>query len=48
MLGEALEADAALVELPDRLDQVLERASEPIKLPDDERVSFAGVRQRLL
>ena len=48
LLGEALEADPSLLELADRLDQVGERSSEAIELPDHERVAAAGELKRLL
>jgi hypothetical protein len=45
-LLEAAEADAALFEVADSVDQVPEAASEPIELPDDERVGGLEVVER--
>lgn len=42
-LDQALEADISLFELVDQTDQLLERAPEAIKSPDDQRVALAQV-----
>jgi hypothetical protein len=48
MLLQAFEADAARVERVHGFDQVLERAAEPVELPDDEGVALAQIVQRRL
>ena len=48
MLLQAFEADAARIERVHGFDQVLERAAEPVELPDDEGVTLAQIVQRRL
>ena len=48
LLGEALEADAPLLQPSDRLYKVWERSPETIELPHDEGVPRADVAERLL
>src|SRR4029078_9104561 len=43
--GERAQADAALAELLDGLDQLLERAGESVELPDPDRVAVPHVRE---
>jgi hypothetical protein len=46
-LGERAEADATLVEVRERRDEVLQRAPQPVEPPDDERVTGAEMVERL-
>jgi hypothetical protein len=48
LLGQAFEPDSPLVELGDELDQILQRAPEPIQPPDDEDIAFAKIVEGLL
>jgi hypothetical protein len=43
VLGKALKADLAVVELSDAGDEVFEGAAKPVKLPDNQAVTGANV-----
>jgi hypothetical protein len=47
LLLEGAEADASLLQLPDRLDQMREGAAESVQPPDNESVARAQVPERL-
>ena len=47
-LGERAQADLAPLELLDGLDQLPDRAGEPVELPDDQRVPSPVVVERRL
>jgi hypothetical protein len=47
-LLQALEPDAALSQPGDGVDQVPQRAAEPVELPDDQGVTGAQLVQELL
>ena len=46
--GDALEANVPVVEVGDRLDEVLEGAAKPVQSPDDQAVAFPEVAERLV
>ena len=48
LLGQALEANAALGQCRDHLDQVLERPTQAIETPDDERIPFPEIAEDLV
>ena len=48
LLGEALEADAALGERRNHLDQVFQRAAQAIEPPDNEGVPFPQIPEDVL
>ena len=39
-VGEAPELDALLVQLADQIDKLLDRAAQPVELPDDQGVAL--------
>src|SRR4051812_2401630 len=47
LLLQGAEANPALLQLFDRVDEVGEGAAEPVQPPDDERVTRSEVRERL-
>ena len=47
LLGQALKADLAAMQLGDPLDEVFERAAKPVQPPDDKRIPFPDVGKRL-
>lgn len=48
LLGETFEANSPPLQLGDGLDQVLERAAQPIESPDDQGVALPYIRERLI